>query len=287
MLALFDKNIVFQKSLGFNSELLKPTKKHPFQKQIALKTDDKAPVPTSLANRFSNGDIKQISQIQLNKKESIQKASFVQVIGDTSLENYIGRVNSLWIAGGVFFIHVNKMERSIIHPFYGMRKFIMTPQTCAVESGVSCVLICMITLIVGANQMNIWMLQDIKTTLNLQHDCHSGKCQVTNTRSTHIERLETTIKTPEVKHKDNHSFILNSASLHAQEDHRRLAALDISPVSPDQWIEVCNIGLARWGVVNTPAAAPSHPPPESPTETPVETPSTTPARVSSPNSINH
>ncbi|KAA1121599.1 hypothetical protein PGTUg99_033128 [Puccinia graminis f. sp. tritici] len=217
MLALFDKNIVFQKSLGFNSELLKPTKKHPFQKQIALKTDDKAPVPTSLANRFSNGDIKQISQIQLNKKESIQKASFVQVIGDTSLENYIGRVNSLWIAGGVFFIHVNKMERSIIHPFYGMRKFIMTPQTCAVESG---------------------------------HDCHS-------------------------------------ASLHAQEDHRRLAALDISPVSPDQWIEVCNIGLARWGVVNTPAAAPSHPPPESPTETPVETPSTTPARVSSPNSINH
>ncbi|KAA1091126.1 hypothetical protein PGT21_026428 [Puccinia graminis f. sp. tritici] len=263
MLALFDKNIVFQKSLGFNSELLKPTKKHPFQKQIALKTDDKAPVPTSLANRFSNGDIKQISQIQLNKKESIQKASFVQVIGDTSLENYIGRVNSLWIAGGVFFIHVNKMERSIIHPFYGMRKFIMTPQTCAVESG------------------------DIKTTLNLQHDCHSGKCQVTNTRSTHIERLETTIKTPEVKHKDNHSFILNSASLHAQEDHRRLAALDISPVSPDQWIEVCNIGLARWGVVNTPAAAPSHPPPESPTETPAKTPSTTPARVSSPNSINH
>ncbi|KAA1114226.1 hypothetical protein PGT21_000975 [Puccinia graminis f. sp. tritici] len=95
------------------------------------------------------------------------------------------------------------MERSRVHPFYGMRQFVKTNQTRSVQSDA------------------------IKATINLQHDCHSAQCQVASTKSTRIERLNTTIKTPEVTHREDHKFILNSASLHAPEVHRRLAELEI------------------------------------------------------------
>jgi hypothetical protein len=52
------------------------------------------------------------------------------------MEEYVGMVSSLWIANGQFFAHVNWMERSIVHPFYGMRLFIKTHQTCAVRTTV-------------------------------------------------------------------------------------------------------------------------------------------------------
>ncbi|KNF06414.1 hypothetical protein PSTG_00297 [Puccinia striiformis f. sp. tritici PST-78] len=50
-----------------------------------------------------------------------------------------------------------------------------------------------------------------------------------------IERLETTIKTPEVQHLNYSSFILNSASLHAPEAHQRVANLPIDLISPARW----------------------------------------------------
>ncbi|KAI9620484.1 hypothetical protein H4Q26_013696 [Puccinia striiformis f. sp. tritici PST-130] len=50
-----------------------------------------------------------------------------------------------------------------------------------------------------------------------------------------IEQLETTIKTPEVQHLNDSSFILNSASLHAPEAHQRVANLPIDLISPARW----------------------------------------------------
>ncbi|PLW05125.1 hypothetical protein PCANC_28696 [Puccinia coronata f. sp. avenae] len=83
-----------------------------------------------------------------------------------------------------------------------------------------------------------YFVLDIKSTLNLQHDCYRGKCKVTNTRSTQIERLETSIKTPEVIHQDDNFFILNSASLHEPEHHWRIADLPIEPVPPSEWLNI-------------------------------------------------
>ncbi|KAI7943707.1 hypothetical protein MJO28_011235 [Puccinia striiformis f. sp. tritici] len=101
---------------------------------------------------------------------------------------------------------------------------------------------------------------DIKSTLNLQHDCHTGKCSVTNTRSTKIERLATTIKTLEVRHRDD----------------LLLADLPIKSISPQEWLEVCSLGLSCWGIVEAPAAAPCPTPADSPVETPPETAVQTP-----------
>ncbi|PLW33957.1 hypothetical protein PCASD_12357 [Puccinia coronata f. sp. avenae] len=138
-----------------------------------------------------------------------------------------------------------------IHPFYRMRGFSKTNTTLAVNS------------------------KDIKSTLNLQHDCYRGKCKVTNTRSTQIERLETSIKTPEVIHQDDDFFILNSASLHEPEHHRRIADLPIEPVPPSKWLDIAQSGLSNWGVVDVPDA--DSPDEDTPAETPAETPAATPA----------
>ncbi|KNZ50611.1 hypothetical protein VP01_432g11 [Puccinia sorghi] len=107
---------------------------------------------------------------------------------------------------------------------------------------------------VHVSKMKRIHFQDIKSTLNLQHDCHRGKCEVINTRSTRIERLNTTIKTPEVQHRDESFFILNSASLHAREDHHRLADLPANIVFPNELVEIAHPGLSRWGVIEAPAA---------------------------------
>ncbi|PLW53225.1 hypothetical protein PCANC_07490 [Puccinia coronata f. sp. avenae] len=254
----FTNNPVIQKSLGFNSELSNPATQYPFQKRSTLKKEDEEPVPASLLGQFPGGNICQIAQLQLNAHENIFKSSFILIRAGS--EECIGLVRSLWIADGSFFVHVNRMDRSIIHPFYGMRVFAKTNRTCAVHS------------------------MDIKTTLNLQHDCHTAGCPVTSTRSTRIERLDTTIKTPEVQHKGDTSFILNSASLHSPETHRRLADLPIPDILPSEWIKVCHAGLERWGAVNEPAAecqTPPETPPASPDESPAETPrrSNTPFRL--------
>ncbi|KAI9612532.1 hypothetical protein H4Q26_007689 [Puccinia striiformis f. sp. tritici PST-130] len=172
-----------------------PAIHYPFQKRSKLNAGDTAAVPMSLSNQFPNGNITQISQLQLNRHEEIRKSYFVLIQTRSEHEEYIGYVQSIWIAGGHFFIHVHKMKKQDVHPFYGMRGFIKTQETRAVH------------------------FEDIKSTLNLQHNCHTGKCSVTNTRSTKIERLSTTIKTLEVQHRDDLLFILNSALLHAQENH--------------------------------------------------------------------
>ena len=98
---------------------------------------------------------------------------------------------------------------------------------------------------------------------------------MTNTRSTQIERLETSIKTPEVIHQDDDFFILNSASLHEPEHHRRIADLPIEPVPPSEWLNIAQSGLSNWGVVDVPDA--DSPDEDTPAETPAETPAATPA----------
>ncbi|KAH9440900.1 hypothetical protein Pst134EB_029552 [Puccinia striiformis f. sp. tritici] len=253
MLALFSDNPIFQRSLGYNAELTMPSTHYPFQKRTTLKTEEEVPIPPCLAAEFPSGSVKQIAKLQLNRHEVVEKGFFI-LVEEANGSEYIGSVCSVWIAGGAFFAHVIKMKQLEIHPFYGMRRFDKTNETLAVHT------------------------KHIKSTLNLQHNCYTAGCQVTNTKSNRMERLETTIKTPEVQHKNGSSFILNSALLHAPEDHRRLADLPIARVTPEQWLEICALGLARWGVVNAPAAAACPSAPDTPIETPPQTPGTnTPA----------
>ncbi|PLW05813.1 hypothetical protein PCANC_27576 [Puccinia coronata f. sp. avenae] len=257
ILDLFKNNRTIQQSFGYNPDFVNPSTEFPFAKRTTSELAD-LPVPTSLANMFPQSSINQVAQLQLNRHEIIKKSYFVLIQSTHTSTEYVGYVQSVWKVDTQFFVHVYKMQKlPLIHSFYWMRGFCKTKELWAVNS------------------------KDIVTTLNLQHDCHHGQCKVTRTRSTTIERLETTIKTPEVLHQDDEFFILNSASLHAPEQHRRIADLPITPVSPKQWLSITQLGLSRWGVVQAPAAEarPPSPDTETPDETPAHTPAQTPERM--------
>ncbi|POW05994.1 hypothetical protein PSHT_10535, partial [Puccinia striiformis] len=205
-------------------ELANPNTHYLFEKHSKLKEEDKVAVPTSLATQFTNGNVLQVSQLQLNRHEVVHKNSFVLVVTGTKVEEYVGFVSSIWIAGGSFFAHVTKMKQSAIHPFYGMRQFDKINQTCAVH-----------TRRVNTDEDLTCRILYARQTFSIIATPLDFELQTPSIPGGRIERLETTIKTPEVQHLNYSSFILNSASLHAPEAHQRVANLPIDLISPARW----------------------------------------------------
>lgn len=56
--------------------------------------------------------------------------------------------------------------------------------------------------------------QDIISLVNLQHNCHRGKCDTTGTQALRQEREATTRSRAVVSHSDQTHFIVNTQSLH-------------------------------------------------------------------------
>ncbi|KAI7963681.1 hypothetical protein MJO29_004108 [Puccinia striiformis f. sp. tritici] len=106
--------------------------------------------------------------IELNKHESIKKAHFV-LVNTARSGKYVAQVNSVWKSGASFFAHVTRLQRSKINDFYMMREFTKTSTTCSIK------------------------VKDIVATLNLQHNCHDGKCTIEKTKVTRVERQETNV----------------------------------------------------------------------------------------------
>jgi hypothetical protein len=69
---------------------------------------------------------------------------------------------------------------------------------------------------------------------------------VVNSRRARIERQDTSICTPEVQHKDDDHFIINSASLKNSEVHRLVAALPMEATTPQEWTECVRAGYGFW-----------------------------------------
>jgi hypothetical protein len=64
-----------------------------------------------------------------------------------------------------------------------------------------------------------------------------------------MEREETRITQPMVKHSDNNHYIINSASLSNPELHRQVALLPIEQTNPRDWIACVRGGFAVWSNV--------------------------------------
>lgn len=82
--------------------------------------------------------------------------------------------------------------------------------------------------------------------LNVQHNCHEGQCRVTMSRTKKIERKICDVQVSGITHANNPSFILNSAAQYSGELHRRLANINLTPVTPAQWNEAIGNGLDVW-----------------------------------------
>ncbi|KAI9620260.1 hypothetical protein H4Q26_013829 [Puccinia striiformis f. sp. tritici PST-130] len=55
--------------------------------------------------------------------------------------------------------------------------------------------------------------KDLAGSINVQHNCQLGNCPILKTKSTFMERQETSEKTDDVVHSDHDRYIINAASL--------------------------------------------------------------------------
>ncbi|KAI7943556.1 hypothetical protein MJO28_011084 [Puccinia striiformis f. sp. tritici] len=76
--------------------------------------------------------------------------------------------------------------------------------------------------------------KDLAGSINVQHNCQLGNCPILKTKSTFMERQETSEKTDDVVHSDHDRYIINAASLRNAELHRLLSNMMIDPITGDQ-----------------------------------------------------
>ncbi|POW11283.1 hypothetical protein PSHT_08506 [Puccinia striiformis] len=112
---------------------------------------------------------------------------------------YVAQVNSVWKSGASFFAHVTRLQQSKINDFYMMREFTKTSTTCSIK------------------------VKDIVATLNLQHNCHDGKCTIEKTKVTRVERQETDV-----------------------EEHRQMANLSVIEIDTEDIVTAMAKGHLKW-----------------------------------------
>ncbi|KAI9602047.1 hypothetical protein KEM48_000993 [Puccinia striiformis f. sp. tritici PST-130] len=228
VLNLFQNNVSIQKSMGYDATLAESITHFPHERVVPLSKAEKTlaetqliPIPTALQREFPGRDFRHIACLQLNKHERISRDYFVLVKSTTS-EEYIGRVNSIWSVSTHIFVNVTKFQMADFRGYYGMTEFCKTTDTCSVES------------------------KDIVCTLNLQHNCHDGRCPIKMNKTTQIERQEASTRIRQVCHTDQERFILNLTSFHAPKAHRRMSANAFSRVVPETCVAGLNEGHEIW-----------------------------------------
>ncbi|KAJ6506057.1 hypothetical protein DFH09DRAFT_943370, partial [Mycena vulgaris] len=68
---------------------------------------------------------------------------------------------------------------------------------------------------------------DLESAVNLQHDCHRGKCGPNGFTPVIQEREGTSKTKPAIHHTDNNNFIVNTASLH---NYHQISAATPAPL---------------------------------------------------------
>ncbi|KAH9817526.1 hypothetical protein DFH28DRAFT_889716 [Melampsora americana] len=82
--------------------------------------------------------------------------------------------------------------------------------------------------------------------INMQHNGHDSGCTLASIHSKKVERRETSISFPSIKHVRTNSFILNSAAHYLAKLHQELADLEVSQILPSQWNDAIAKGIATW-----------------------------------------
>ncbi|KAA1117393.1 hypothetical protein PGT21_005899 [Puccinia graminis f. sp. tritici] len=90
------------------------------------------------------------------------------------------------------------------------------------------------------------MPKDIVVTLNLQHNCHDGKCPIKKTKMVQAERQDTPVRVQQVCHTDSKHYILNSVSFHESEEHRHMNNLIFHQIDSEDVVEAMSEGHLTW-----------------------------------------
>ncbi|EHS64512.1 uncharacterized protein PGTG_20974 [Puccinia graminis f. sp. tritici CRL 75-36-700-3] len=191
--SFFAENKSIQLAMRYNAQSSREAESSVYPKKTLrrLPKDNKMVPPPELISLDGGPTVTQVSQVQLDRHNTIDKGSFVAVgqAGNSDLE--IGIIKSLW--------EVRTVNAKFFHG-----------------------------------------------TVNVQHNCHGGKCLVDKYLPTRKECQATQGKCWAVQHSDMDNYILNSASLHEPQLHEQLSALPTSSFSPNQWRDCIDAGHQSW-----------------------------------------
>ncbi|EHS62927.1 uncharacterized protein PGTG_21277 [Puccinia graminis f. sp. tritici CRL 75-36-700-3] len=134
VLNVFQNNEVIRKSLGYSFQASNPLppQEFPFVKKVNVILEDQLEVPQQLIEHCSSHNIRQVSQVQLNKHDVLEKGYFVLIQCHGS-ELLVGSVKSLWEfhsrARSKFYIHFNQFKLMGMNELYSMREICRTTTT--------------------------------------------------------------------------------------------------------------------------------------------------------------
>ncbi|KAI7952858.1 hypothetical protein MJO29_008489 [Puccinia striiformis f. sp. tritici] len=228
---MFSQNPLIQQTLGYNHSASTQNINYPSVKKDAVPEVDRLIIPQPLKNVYAEHEIKQISEVNLNKKQVLKKKYFILFnINQSTSSQLIGRINSIWMVQkpgcqSSYFFHTTVFQKLERNDFYKMREIKRTPHKTFVHTS------------------------NIMTGLNVQHDCHRGGCQLEATRTSVVERRKSSEKKLELNHRDEDRYIINCASLASVSWHRKFSELVVSSPTQLEWLNTMHDGLNAWSKV--------------------------------------
>ncbi|OAV89021.1 hypothetical protein PTTG_28844 [Puccinia triticina 1-1 BBBD Race 1] len=224
---IFKSNPLIQQSLGYNQDACLPVTSYPSIRKRLVPEIDQVEPPQHLKNAYPEHEYNQILELNLNKKQVLEKGYFILFNVKTPQNSQrVGRVNSIWkvqkLSQQSMFVHTTVFQKMAENSFYRMREVCKTAEETCVNSS------------------------SIETGLNVQHNCHDGDCQLTKSRTAIVERRVSSKKSLELTHRDDDRFIINLASLSSVNWHRKFSNITLQPITQLEWIDAMHNGLDVW-----------------------------------------
>ncbi|POW18331.1 hypothetical protein PSHT_05904 [Puccinia striiformis] len=221
---MFSQNPLIQQTLGYNHSASTQNINYPSVKKNTVPEIDRLVIHQPLRNVYAEHEVKQISEVNLNKKQVLKKKYFILFnINQSTGAPLIGRINSIWMVQkpghqSSYFFHVTVFQKLEQSEFYKMREIKKTPHKTYVQTS------------------------DIITGLNAQHDCHRGGCRLEATRTAIVERRKSSEKNLELNHRDEDRYIINFGLLASVSWHRKFSDLIFSCPTQLEWINTMHDG---------------------------------------------
>ncbi|KAA1106853.1 hypothetical protein PGTUg99_020771 [Puccinia graminis f. sp. tritici] len=237
VLELFANSPSVQKSMGYNAENL--DNPIPFKPTVGGRRIHKAKnvtIPADLATQLPGHTFKQLPGIHITQKDLLRIGSFVLFKSNQGDLLHLGRIDHMWEARkerrAKFVVCLTPFEFGGISKFYNMRE---------TRRG---------------GQGRIVGIQDVVSTLNVQHDCHKGQCSIELTKQKKLEREAIGRYVGEVTHANNINYIVNLASLSSVDAHRNFSGVPVEAVDCRKQLRGVHEGLTQWHLAGTKTGPP-------------------------------
>ncbi|KAI8460241.1 hypothetical protein BY996DRAFT_4632711 [Phakopsora pachyrhizi] len=218
-----------QNLLGLDSQTFKQKPRFPFFKKSSESDAD------CYNNAFSeikaiNPDLDwlKILSFELDEHQSIKANSFISVKKqEITQNNFIAYIIGIWGAGNIsqqkIYLHCLHCEIIEMDPFYGM---------CTLKK---------------INREEFISAKTVISGINVQHHCAGANCLIRRTLPKRLERQETDMMLKEVHHNyDFNLYVINTASLRAQDEHHAPARIPLPPIQPLDVLNAVHNGLSEW-----------------------------------------